>query len=104
MERKGRPPSSVVRQNIIDLLFVMGKAHGYEIAKHYNKIFAKVSQRLIYYHLRKGMDYGQIVIREVEKLDGDYSWGSQVERIVYELTKTAQPNVNVQIKKYFDKL
>ena len=104
MERKGRPPSSEVRKNLIDLLYISGPLHCYEIAKHYNKIFSKVTQRLIYYHLKKGVEYEIIKIKGVEKVDSGYSWGPQAERILYELTSKANPSVNDAVKEYFDKI
>ncbi len=104
MEKKGRPPSSQVRQNIIEILHFSGPLHGYEIAKHYNKIFPKVTQRLIYYHLKKGQEYEVFRVKKIEKVDSGYSWGSEAERILYELTPKAMPSLNKEVKKYFDRI
>ena len=37
--RRGRPVGSAIRQNIIELLAVLGKEYGYAIAKKYLEIF-----------------------------------------------------------------
>lgn len=104
MEKKGRPPSSPVRQNIVEILNFMEHAHGYEISKHYNNIFPRVTQRLIYYHLKKGIEYGIFKIKKIEKVDSGYSWGPEAERILYELSEKARPSIKKEVKEYFDKI
>ena len=83
---------SDVRDNIVDLLFLLKEAHGYEIYKFYNLLFPKVSQRLIYYHLRKGVSTGDLDISRISKIKGNFSWGSDAERIYYKLSKNSRPN------------
>ncbi len=100
---RGRPPKSPIRQNIIDILFFMKRGYGYDIYKVYKEIFSKVTMRSIYYQLKKGVDLGEIKVHKIEKEKGDYSWGSEVEKIYYELDENAKPRMNHAVKEYFDK-
>ena len=54
----GRPSKSIVRQRLAEMLFAKGKLTAYEAHKHYIKLFAKTSQRNVYYQLQKGSDQG----------------------------------------------
>ncbi|MEM2121127.1 MAG: hypothetical protein QXU20_00505 [Candidatus Woesearchaeota archaeon] len=101
---RGRPLKSDVRENIIDLLFLLKEAHGYEIYKFYNALFPKVSQRLIYYHLRKGISTGDFEISRIKSEDGNFSWGSKSERVYYKLSGNARPNPDKKIIVRFNKL
>jgi len=101
---KGRPVFSDVRQNIIDILYFMKKGYGYDIYKHYIKLFPKCTQRLIYYHLKKGISTGEIEIEEIKQEEGNYSWGKTVEKTYYKLGKNANPNMNKRVKTYFEKI
>lgn len=96
--KKGRPIGSNIRQNLIDLLFVKGKAFGYELSKSYNKIFPKCTSRVIYYHLNKGVILGEFKVNKIVKEEGQFSWGSTVERIYYQLGEKAAPKDNEQVK------
>jgi len=51
MAKRGRPVKSEIRQNIVEILFYLKRAYGYDIYKVYIKIFPKVTLRSIYYHL-----------------------------------------------------
>jgi len=102
MASRGRPPKSQVRQNLVEILFIKGKAFGYELAKVHNSIFPKCTPRLIYYHLRKGTAMGIFKIQKIAKEQGDFSWGSSVERIYYELDENASPRLNPRAKKWFE--
>ena len=102
-EQRGRPLGSEVRQNVIDILHFMGKAYGYQIHKAYKEIFAPVTLRSIYYHLKKGKDLGLFKIEKVEQVQGNYSWGSTVEKTFYSLTDSAKPRLKKEVKDYFDK-
>jgi len=101
---RGRKPYSIVRKRIIDILFLLGKAYGYEIYKIYNHVFPKVSQRLIYYHLRKGAALGEIKINKITKESGNFSWGDSAEKIYYEIGENANPRINLCVKKYLKKI
>ena len=102
MAKRGRPVRSDIRQNLIEILFIKGKAFGYELSKDYNKIFPKCTARVIYYHLRKGEQLGEFRVHKVIKEEGNFSWGSSVERIYYELGEKAAPRLNDHIKKFFE--
>jgi hypothetical protein len=43
--------------------------------------------RLIYYHLKKGVSMGELKIHKIEKKKGEYSWGGEVEHILYAVNK-----------------
>ena len=62
---RGRPVKSNIRQNIAELLNVIKEGYGYEVAKKYLEIFSAVSQRVIYYHLKKGVTLGEFKISKV---------------------------------------
>ncbi|MBS3121670.1 hypothetical protein J4434_02185 [Candidatus Woesearchaeota archaeon] len=98
--KRGRPIGSNIRQNLIDLLFVKGKAFGYELSKSYNQIFPKCTSRVIYYHLNKGVQLGEFKVSKIVKEEGDFSWGSTVERIYYQLGEKAAPKDNEQVKQW----
>jgi len=100
--RRGRPTKSSIRQNIIELLFFLGKAYGYRIHKIYKQIFPNCTREVIYYHLKKGMTLGEFEIQEIKQEKGDYSWGIIVEKKYYKLGPNAKPLGNERVKKFFD--
>ena len=100
---RGRPIQSDIRQNIVEILHFMGKGYGYDIYKSYIALFPKVTMRSIYYHLKKGVALGEFKVDKVQKESGDYSWGSEVEKIYYVLGDKAQPKIDKKVKAYFDK-
>ena len=81
MEKRGRKPQSQIRQNLIELLYFVSPVTGYTAYKIYSKIFAPCSQRSIYYHLQKGVEYGEFYIASVQDTKGDYSWGTQTTHV-----------------------
>ena len=98
--RRGRPVGSAVRQNVLEILAVLGRAHGYQIYKVYRDLFPKVTLRVIYYHLKKGKDLGELEIEKVEREKGDYSWGSEAEKIYYKLGPKASVTGDERVKAY----
>src|SRR3990172_12271485 len=104
MKTRGRPVNSIIRQNIVEILFHMGKGYGYEIYKLYCSAFPKVTMRSIYYHLKKGTMLGEFEIERIEKEKGTYSWGEMAEKIYYKLGKSAAPKGNHKIKEHIDAL
>lgn len=100
---KGRPSKSEIRQNIVDILYLLKKGYGYELYRIYKAIFPKVTMRSIYYHLKYGLKSEEFKIEKIEKEKGDYSWGSEAEKIYYSLDKNAKPRVNEMIKEYLEK-
>ncbi len=98
---RGRPVRSEIRKRILEILFILGQGYGYQVAKAYNEIFPEVSQRSIYYHLKKGLSTGEIEIGEVREENGDFSWGSSVEKTYYKLGPTAHVKGMKRVQKYF---
>ena len=98
MGKRGRVVGSVIRDNLIELLFHLKSAYAYELYKHYKKVFGPVSIRSVYYNLTKGKDIGVFEIKEIQKVEGDFSWGPQAQRIVFGLTDKAQPRQDPKIK------
>ena len=95
---KGRPNKSVIRQNVVEILNYLNKGYGYQIAKIYNEVFPAVTQRSIYYHLRKGIQTKEIRVHKVELEEGNFSWGSMVEKIYYTLGEEADPKGEERVR------
>lgn len=102
--KRGRPQGSPVRQNITELLAQFGELHGYEIYKHYTKLFPSASMRAVYYSLRNGAKKGYFKVSKVEKKAGSYSWGPEAQRVYYALGEAAKPTGDAKVKRYFDNL
>lgn len=100
---RGRPTKSAIRQNIIEILNLIKKGHGYDIYKIYIKIFPKVTMRSIYYHLKKGTALNEFKIEKAEPVKGTYSWGTEAEKKVYVLGQNAKPKGDPRIKEYLEK-
>ena len=100
---KGRPPKSAVRQNIINILAVLGEGYAYDIAKAYMDLFPRVSTRLIYYHLKKGIDLQEFSGKGTKTEQGAYSWGTAADKSYYGIGPAATPVKNQAIEEYFEK-
>lgn len=100
--KRGRPVGSNVRQNILEILHFVGSAHGYHIYKVYKQIFPKITLRGVYYHLKKGIELGELEVDGIKKTSGDYSWGSEAEKIYYKLGKNAKPRGDPRVKIFLD--
>lgn len=98
--KRGRPAGSKIRQNIIEILNHLGKGYGYEISKIYNEVFPKVTQRSIYYHLRKGLQTQEIILHGVQREQGTFSWGDMVEKNYYSLGTAAKPQGHAQLQEF----
>ena len=101
---RGRPVKSKIRQNIAEILGVIKEGYGYEISKLYLQIFPQVSQRVIYYHLKKGVAIGEFKVSKIEKEKGDYSWGGEAEKVYYSLGKGAEIRHDPKVKKALEKV
>jgi len=101
--QRGRPLGSEVRQNILTILHYLKKGYGYEIYAIYREIFPKVTMRLIYYHLKKGVQLKEIDEKGIEMEKGDYSWGQTAEKVYYSLGPKAAPKENKKVKTYIMK-
>ena len=97
---RGRPVKSQIRQNVINILYHLNRGYGYQICKIYQEIYPTVTQRSIYYHLRKGTQTGEISVNQVKVEKGEYSWGSSVEKTYYELGQKAQPSDDKRVKEF----
>ena len=88
---------------MVEILYFMKEAYGYQIYKAYKDLYEPITLRVIYYHLRKGKDLGELETAGVKKTQGSYSWGPEAERIFYKLGPNAKPKMDEKVKKYFDK-
>ncbi len=100
---RGRPVKSQIRQNVVEILYFLGKGYGYDIYKAYRDIFTPVTMRSIYYHLNKGIQTEEFKIAEVKKEEGDFSWGTVVTKTYYALGPKAKAAGKQEVKEYFDK-
>ncbi|PIN73496.1 hypothetical protein COV20_04710 [Candidatus Woesearchaeota archaeon CG10_big_fil_rev_8_21_14_0_10_45_16] len=100
---RGRPVHSIIRNNILEILLSLGKGYGYQVAKVYNEVFPEVSQRSIYYHLKKGIETKEIEIHGIEEEKGQYSWGNTVEKVYYTLGRNASPQGNKAVEDYLQR-
>ncbi|MBW2996376.1 hypothetical protein KY332_03690 [Candidatus Woesearchaeota archaeon] len=101
--KRGRPVESKIRQNVVEILYFMKKGYGYEVYKAYRAIFPAVTMRVIYYHLKKGVETKEFKVAEIKSEKGDYSWGGQAEKIYYSLGPEAKPKIDSRVEKYFRK-
>ena len=99
---RGRPFSSPIRHNIVEILNVLNKAYGYQLHKIYVEIFGKCTREVIYYHLRTGAKLKEFELTEIKQERGDYSWGKTVEKLYYTLGPKAQAKGDEQVKKWFE--
>lgn len=90
--QRGRPVKSEIRQNIIEILAVAGKAYGYLIHKWYNQIFPQCTRENVYYNLRKGVVLGELKIDEIKQEKGIIP-GEQL------LRKSTMPSAQMQSQK-----
>lgn len=91
---RGRPVGSLVRQNIVEIINSTGPLHGYDIYKLYCERFPEISLRLVYYHLKKGLETGEFKIAGLVNKEGNFSWGNKSENILYNLGPNAHPIKN----------
>ena len=101
--KRGRPIGSIIRQNLIEILFFKGKAYGYDLYKDYCAIYPPVTLRVIYYHLKKGVSLGEFKLKIIKTEKGNYSWGGEAEKKYYELGPGASPKSDSRAKAYYDK-
>ncbi len=99
---RGRPVGSNVRQNIIEILYFLGHAHGYHIYKVYKNVYAPVTLRGIYYHLKKGLETEELAIANIKREQGNFSWGSEAEKIYYKLGRQAKPKIDERLRLFLN--
>ena len=86
MAQRGRPVKSQIRQNIIELLAVMKKSRVHHNAYLYAN-FSEVHPRSIYYHLKKGVETGEIEIDEIREEKGEFSRAQKWKKRIIGLEK-----------------
>ena len=101
--KRGRPTKSKIRQNIVEILNHLGKGYGYQICKIYNEVFPTVTQRSIYYHLKKGVFTKEVAVQKIELEKGDFSWGNLVEKTYYTLGSNAVPQGEKRVQDFLKK-
>ena len=74
------------------------------IRKHHASSAVKISQRSVYYHLRKGVVLGELELNKIEQEEGEFSWGKMAEKTYYSLGKKAKPKGALQVKEFLDKI
>ena len=99
---RGRPVGSNVRQNMQEILYFLGSAHGYHIFKVYKELYPKITLRAIYYHLSKGKELEEFKVSDIKREGGNYSWGTEAEKIFYELGPKATPKMDPRVKVLLD--
>jgi hypothetical protein len=100
--KRGRPIKSEIRDNIIEILHYLGSSYGYRIAKIYLQLFPSCTREVIYYHLKKGVSLGEIELKEVKLEKGEYSWGSEVEKVYYTVGPKASPKGDDRIRQFVE--
>src|SRR3989338_11548101 len=100
---RGRPIKSQIRQNIVEILYYLGEGYGYQLARIYKEVFPSVTQRSVYYHLRKGLLTKEIEVHKIEQEKGEFSWGTMVEKKYYVLGKNAEPKGEKRVKEYLSR-
>jgi hypothetical protein len=82
----------------VNVLAVLGESHGYSLWKAYKAAYGEVSVRSIYYQLHAGLKTGETRISRVVKEEGDFTWGSSVEKTMYALGSSANPEVDPRVR------
>ncbi len=101
---RGRPPTSEIRENIVEILYFAGECHGYKVYKIYEKAFPKVTRRSIYYQLKRGCDMGIFKLAKVKDVKGEFSWGSSANKKYYKLGPLARPKGDDMVRKALSEL
>jgi len=97
-KKLGRKPKSDIRDEMVELLFFLREAYGYELYKKYCQVYdKKVSMRSIYYHLNKGVELGVFNLKEIREVKGEFSWGTGVKQVIFQLGEAATPQGNKNI-------
>lgn len=93
----GRPPKSIIRDRMSEILAALGTSYGYEIYKVYTAAFSKISLRSMYYHLKKGVELGEFALVGVREEKGDYTWGDATTRCYYVLGKNEKGGLSEEL-------
>lgn len=99
--KRGRPTKSIVRNRLVEMLYVLGRETAYNLHKFYLDIFGKISQRNVYYQLQKGVDLDLFQVEEKLDEKGNFSWGEVARKTYYKLGKAASPQIDKNVVEYF---
>ncbi len=94
-----RKPGSPIRENIKKILFTIAELDGYRLYKIYISVFPQVTQRSIYYNLKKGVEIGEFKISRIEHLSGNFSWGNSSRKVFYSLVQFPRTNPPLKERK-----
>lgn len=93
-----------MREHLKEILFVGGAMTAYDAYKHYIKLFAKTSQRNVYYQLERGVELNLFELEIIKDEKGDYSWGDTATKKYFRLAKDVNPNFSKEVRNYFNEL
>lgn len=103
MTQRGRPITSPIRNNLVEILYFLGEGYGYNLHKLYCQLFPPCTNESIYYHLKKGVAMGVFELIEIKQEKGQYSWGENVEKSYYKLGKNASPKMDLKVKEFIER-
>jgi hypothetical protein len=96
---RGRPAKSKMRKRIAAILQHVNASYGYEIYKSYKQVFGHAKMRTIYYNLRQGVLLNEFLISDIKREIGNYTWGSETERVYYSNGPLAEPIILDEMQK-----
>lgn len=98
---RGRPSKSKIRNRIASILQYINSSYGYDLYKKYRFLFGEAKMRTVYYNLRKGVMLNEFIVSDIKREIGEYTWGSETERVYYTNGPYANPVQldEIQIKK-----
>ncbi len=102
--KRGRPPKSIIRERMREILAVLGTSYGYEIYKVYTAAFSQTTIRSMYYHLNKGVELGEFNLVGVREEKGSYTWGDRTTRRYYNLKKGVEGKLNEDLEEIIKKI
>ncbi|MFP4523647.1 MAG: hypothetical protein ACOCQQ_00710 [Candidatus Nanoarchaeia archaeon] len=98
VKKRGRPSKSIVRERLKEILAITGKLSAYDAHKLYSSLFAKTTQRNVYYQLAKGVDTNDFTKEEVLE-QGTFSWGATSRKVYYSLSSHQRIVVSDYVRK-----
>ena len=96
--RPGRPQASRIRERLREILSCIDNATGYDLHKIYVEVYGKVTIRSIYYNLHTGVLIGYFNIESIKQEQGEFSWGSEVEKKYYSINPKGKRTISNELK------
>jgi DNA-binding PadR family transcriptional regulator len=96
--RPGRPQISKIRERLCEILSCIDKASGYDLHKIYVEVYGKVTIRSIYYNLHTGVLIGYFNIESIKQEQGEFSWGTEVEKKYYSIHPKGRKTMKTELK------